>query len=86
MDVRSNTAIGKCLHALRTELGLTQAEVAKRLGKPQSYVSKIEMGERSLRLHELFPYSQALGVSPSDVVSEIERAYPDATCSKKKEQ
>lgn len=77
MDVRSNTAIGKCLQALRAKSGFTQAELAKRLGKPQSYISKIEMGERSLRLHELFPYSRALGLSPAEIIAEIERFCPD---------
>lgn len=34
------------LRAARLEAGLTQVEVAQRLGKPQSFVSKSENGER----------------------------------------
>lgn len=37
----------------RKDTGLTQAEVARRLGKPQSFVSKIESGERRVDFVEL---------------------------------
>ena len=41
------------LRSARLESGLTQEEVAKKLGKPQSYVSKSEAGERRLDVTEL---------------------------------
>ena len=37
----------------RCEAQLTQQQVAKILGKPQSYVSKYESGERKLTLPEI---------------------------------
>ncbi len=37
----------------RKDAGLTQVEVAKALGKPQSYVSKCERGDRRLDAVEL---------------------------------
>ena len=37
----------------RLEVGLTQAQVALALGKPQSFVSKVESGERRLDFVEL---------------------------------
>ena len=37
----------------RIEAGLAQQEVADKLGKPQSYISKIESGERRLDVAEL---------------------------------
>lgn len=46
----------------RKRKGLTQAEVAARLGRPQSYVSKYERGERRLDIIEVFDVANALGV------------------------
>jgi len=41
------------LKKARQESGLIQTEVAKKLGKPQSFVSKVERGERRLDVAEL---------------------------------
>ena len=41
------------LQKARKESGLTQIEVAKKLRKPQSFVSKVERGERRLDVVEL---------------------------------
>ena len=41
------------LKKARLEAGLKQVEVAKRLAKPQSYISKIEQGERRIDVVEL---------------------------------
>ncbi len=37
----------------RQEAGLTQVEVAKQLGRPNSFVSKCELGERRVDVVEL---------------------------------
>jgi transcriptional regulator with XRE-family HTH domain len=37
----------------REKAGLTQLEVATQLNKPQSYISKIELGERKIDFVEL---------------------------------
>ena len=41
------------LKKARLEAGLTQTQVASKLNKPQSYVSKAELGERRLDVTEL---------------------------------
>ena len=41
------------LRTARIEVGLTQQEVADKLGKPQSYISKIGSGERRLDVAEM---------------------------------
>jgi len=43
----------KRLKDARVEAGLKQEEVADKLGKPQSYVSKIERGERRVDIAEI---------------------------------
>ena len=56
------------LRAARQGRGLSQAEVAKRLGKPQSYISKIETCERRLDLAETIAICEVLGVGLNTVV------------------
>ncbi|MCI0566068.1 helix-turn-helix domain-containing protein [bacterium] len=41
------------LKKARLEAGLTQVEVAKRLKRPQSYISKSEAGEQRLDIVEI---------------------------------
>ena len=53
------------LTALRKRLGVTQKELAARLGKPQSYVSKGERFERRIDPAEFRRTVIALGEQPS---------------------
>ncbi len=46
-------AIIERLKTARIEAGLAQQVVADKLGKPQSYISKIESGERRLDVAEM---------------------------------
>lgn len=48
----------------RKEARLTQVELAEKLNRPQSYVSKYERGERRLDVIEFFDIAQAVGVDP----------------------
>lgn len=48
----------------RKEKNLTQAELAERLNRPQSFVSKYESGERKLDAIELIEVLQSLECSP----------------------
>ena len=50
--------------------GLSQEALADRLGKPQSFVSKYERGERRLDVVEFLQICESLGV---DAVSVLER-------------
>ena len=49
------------LKAAREDSGMTQTEVAKRLRKPQSWVSKSESGERRVDAVELGEFAKAYG-------------------------
>ena len=55
----------------RKRLGLTQAQVAARLGKPQSFVSKYERGERRLDLVEIIDVADALEVDPHYILAGV---------------
>lgn len=46
------------LRAAREAAGLTQQEVAEALGRPQSYVSKCESGERRVDVIELAEFAK----------------------------
>ncbi len=50
----------------REKAGLTQVEVAARLGKPQSYVSKYERGERRLDFAEFVELAEVLSVDVTE--------------------
>jgi ribosome-binding protein aMBF1 (putative translation factor) len=62
------------LRQVRTEAGLTQTDVAARLGQPQSFVSKYESGERRLDVLELREVCRALGVSLPEFIRRLEQA------------
>ena len=46
------------LRSARLEAGLTQVEASKKLKKPQSYLSKIERGERKVEAIELGDFAK----------------------------
>ncbi len=54
----------RALVSARATAELKQADLAARLGKPQSYVSKVELGERRLDVVEYADYVTALGIDP----------------------
>ena len=60
------------LKELRKEAGLRQVDLAQRLGKPQSYVSKYESGEKSLDILETKEICEALGVRLSEFLMRFE--------------
>jgi transcriptional regulator with XRE-family HTH domain len=57
----------------RKAAGLTQQELAKRLGKPQSFVAKYEGGERRLDVVEFVSVARAIGADPSRIVRSLMR-------------
>lgn len=57
--------------AARKGAGLTQAELAAKLGKPQSFVSKYEAGERRLDVVEFLVIAHILGKDPCCLLQEV---------------
>lgn len=50
---------------------MTQEELARRLKRPQSFVSKYENGERRLDIVEFLHVTRAIGVDPVELLREI---------------
>jgi transcriptional regulator with XRE-family HTH domain len=59
------------LRNLRRRHRLTQAKLAKRLAKPQSFVAKYEGGERRLSAIEFIDVVRAIGADPAVVVEKL---------------
>lgn len=57
----------------RKDAGLTQAEVAKKVGRPQSFVSKYENGERRLDVIEFLDVAAALGFNAGRFLAGLDR-------------
>ena len=57
----------------RKSKGITQQELADRLKRPQSYVAKIETGERRLDVVEFVEWFEALSADPNLAVSAISK-------------
>ncbi|WP_245615726.1 helix-turn-helix domain-containing protein [Paenirhodobacter enshiensis] len=51
------------LRTLRKGAGITQVELAERLGRPQSYVAKIEGGERRMDVLEFIDWLEAVNAA-----------------------
>lgn len=52
----------------RKARGITQAQLAEALGKPQSFIAKVENGERRLDVVEFVHLARLVGVDVAEVV------------------
>lgn len=70
---------GENLRRIRDQLGLSQEEVAERVGISNKYLSELENGKRSVRLIWAFRLARALGKNLDDLIeasaAEAERRY-----------
>lgn len=69
-DPRYSLVITKLIQ-IRDEKKITQVELAKKLLKPQSYISKTELLERRLDVIELLDWLNALESDPSLFFNEL---------------
>lgn len=60
---KENEILTQLIREMRSGAGLTQVACAEALGKPQSYVSKIEGGSQRIDLLQLRDYCNVCGVS-----------------------
>ena len=69
-----NQRIAALLASIRAQRGLLQEEVAARLKRPQSFVSKYESGMRRVDLAELLDILGALEADPHDFIDQVQAA------------
>ncbi|EGT7585134.1 helix-turn-helix transcriptional regulator [Salmonella enterica] len=55
----------------RIKKGLTQKQFADLLGKPQSFISKVESGERRLDFVEFIHLARLLSLDPCEIILKI---------------
>jgi transcriptional regulator with XRE-family HTH domain len=62
------------LVAVRHGAGIRQQALAKKLGRPQSFIAKYEGGERRLDVVEFITIARALGADPIKLLREFVEA------------
>jgi len=69
-DLRYRRLLGRLVEA-RKEMHLSQGEVAARLGRPQQFVSRYELGGRRLDVMEYVDVAQVLDLNPIDTLEAV---------------
>lgn len=63
------------LREAREKAGMTQAEAAQKLGRPQSFVSKCESGERRVDVVELVHFCLAYEIAPAAFMKRLSTSF-----------
>ena len=66
-------AFGQALRSLRTKRKWTQTDLALRADVDRNYVSLIELGRNSPSVRLMFRLCDALDITPSDLLKDVER-------------
>jgi HTH-type transcriptional regulator / antitoxin HipB len=61
---KANAYVGRRLAKQRERLGLTQSQLAKRMGTTQAWVAQLETGKREPRWSTLLDFARALELEP----------------------
>jgi transcriptional regulator with XRE-family HTH domain len=75
LETQKYEYLRKELRKARLEAGLLQSDLAKTLNKPQSFISKVESGERSIDVIEFLNYATALKLDPIKWLKRISEKY-----------
>lgn len=61
----------------RNNAGLKQSDVSRELGKPQSYISKIELGTRRMDVVEFIEIARAIKLNPVELLKDFIKSCED---------
>jgi len=70
-----NERVRETLVGLRRKAKLTQRQLAAKLRREHSFVSRFELGERRIDVVELFWICKACGVNPKSVATRLMRDF-----------
>jgi transcriptional regulator with XRE-family HTH domain len=62
--------LARRVRSLRRALGLTQEELAERVGLPQAQISELESARNNIRIDNLHRLAVALGVLPHELLED----------------
>lgn len=83
MELRTPEDVGIALRMGRKRLGLSQVQLAERLGKTQAWISEVEAGKSTARLGLVIEALAAVGLmlstdgAPKSAVAPIDDEIPD---------
>ena len=63
--------VRKELRQARLRAEMRQVDVSVKLGRPQSYVAKVECGERRLDLVEALRFCEVVGLDPHALIDKL---------------
>ena len=72
---RYKTLVGLIV-ARREAAGMTQSDLAARLGKSQSFVARLESGQRRIAVVEFMTLAKILRFDPYELISTLEKTAP----------
>ena len=67
----AHDALVALLVSERKKQGLTQRQLAARLGKPPNFVARIETGQRNLSVVEFVVFARAFGADPAEMFNQL---------------
>lgn len=65
---------GRRFRTRRKAVGLTQSQVAERVGLTRTSITNIEQGRQHIVLHQLFLLASAVGSKPEELLPDVEPA------------
>jgi transcriptional regulator with XRE-family HTH domain len=74
-------ALRRFLKQRRQAAELTQAQLASKMGKTQSFISDVEQGEKRVSVVEFLEFAEALGFDPRSAIQRLARVKVEGKAS-----
>lgn len=71
---RANALLIREIRSARQNAGMSQKDVADQLGVPQSYVAKVELGERRIDVIEFLALTAVINASWKEILDRVDTA------------